>query len=555
MGTDVNSTVNRLLGRRRRARPEHIPDSQNAERIRNAIVEVFERREIAGWVEVDPNAGPVPIDLCVNGEAVATTWAAPKPGRRVRGRLLQFRFGVNDLWKFTKRTDKVTVEVAGSPIPIVNKGTYYHPRRDGQESLRTLRKYLTEGYVFGQTGRLQISKAMDQQWQEAVLGLYKRVNSVLSDSFDLQAFLCYGSLLGVIRDNGFIGHDLDFDSAYVSRQKSGPAAAQELAEISLELIERGFNVVPKRTCLAIKDELSENVKIDLYHLYYDESGNLSFPFGIAGDPDKSRNVSTNPRTVNLSGHDVFVPEDAEQIVEITYGANWRTPNPGFRWQNDRTTSAREGIVPIEQVDEITRANVTPSQVDQRQVMDSVLVSGRDITDIVVEVGSSLGDQAAVIAAAGKRVIGLERTMMSVKRAQRYVDSQGLADQVEFRPVDIYDPEQLEAAIRDIRREVGGGNLTFYTRSFPAFSDLLLRSLLSSVNNCVFSDDYLITDFRTAPADRWPKDKNPAAPPKWTAQTFYTQLDTKAWSAEFAGPDEAGNDQAERQTGVVIARYR
>ena len=554
MGTDVSSTVNRLLGRRRRARPDYIPDSRSSEGVRNAIVEVFVRREIAGWVEVGPTGGPVPIHLCVNGEAVATTWAAPKPGRRVRGRLLQFRFGINDLWKFTKRTDKITVEVTGSPIPIVNKGTYYHPRRDGQESLRTLRKYLTEGYVFGQSGRLQISKAMDKHWQETVLGLYHRVNSVLADSFDQQAFLCYGSLLGVVRDSGFIGHDLDFDIAYVSRQKSGPVVAQELAEVGLELMERGFNVVPKRTCLAIKDESSGSVGIDLFHLYYDESGNLSFPFGIAGDPLKSRKLSTNLRTVTLSGHDVFVPEDAEQIIEITYGATWRTPNPGFRWQNDRTISAREGIVPIEQVDEITRANVTPSQVDQRHAMDSVLASGRNITDIVVEVGSSLGDQASVIAAAGKRVIGLERTMMSVKRAQRYVDSQGLADQVDFRPVDIYDPEQLEAAIRDIRREVGGGNLTFYTRSFPAFSDLLLRSLLSSVNNCAFSGDYLIADFRTAPADRWPTDKNPAAPPKWTAQTFYKQLDTKAWSVEFEGSDEADNDQTEHQTGVVIARY-
>lgn len=524
--------------------------------MRCAIVEVFERREIAGWVEVESGSGPVRVELCINDTPVVQTWAAPARGRRVYGELRNFRFGLTDLWRFTKRKDRVSVRVAGRPVPIVSKGTFYRPRRDGQESLQALRERLAAGYVFGHNGHLQLSKAIDTEWQSAVLGLYTRVNDVLADAFNVRAFLCYGTLLGAVRDNGFIGHDIDFDCAYISRHRTGRAAAEELAEVAFALIDRGFNVVPKRTCLAVQDEPSAATKIDLYHLYRDASGQLSFPFGIAGTPDQSPSHFAGVRSIELAGHDVLIPSDAEHLVEVIYGPNWRTPNLGFRWENERTTRAPDGIVPVEQVDEVARANLAASQADRRGHIRPLLTSDPALPDVAVEIGSSLGHDAVEIARAGKRVVGLERTRLSVQRAAQLVESHQLTAAVEFRTVEINDPQQLTTAVDTIRRDVGNGSLLFYARSFLGFSDRALRSVVEGLDKGGRTGDYLVADFRPAPKNTWPKDKSPGARPAWTEADLLDELAHRPqWSIVSSKQSETSDDDlAGHRPSLVVARH-
>jgi hypothetical protein len=520
--------------------------------MRNAVVEVFERREIAGWVEVEAGTGPVRVDLCVNDEAVAQTLATAASGRRVYGDLFNFRFAITDLWEFTKRKDRISVRIGGKPLPIVGRGTFYRPRRDGAESLKLLRERLAAGYVFGQDGRLRLSKKLDTEWQASVLGLYGRVNIVLQDVLGREAFLCYGSLLGAVRDGGFIGHDVDFDCAYVSAQPTGQAAAAELGEVALELIDRGFNVVPKRTCLAIKDDQSGETKIDLYDLYWDESGELCFPFGIAGSPYVSQGT-LDLRPAKLAGHEVLIPEDAERLVESIYGRTWRTPDAGFRWENDRTTRARDGIVPVEQVDEVVRANVAPVQADQREAVRTILEAGEQFPNVVVEIGSGLGDDSVAIASIGKRVIGLERSVASVKRAVRRTASAGLA--IEYRTADIDKPDLLSAVVEQVRGEMGTVNLAFYVRSLLRSSDRALRSTLEALETCARVGDYLIADFRVAPQGRWPKDKSPDAKPPWTQAELLDDLNGRPqWSVASSAQPAAGDDQhTTEQPSVVVAR--
>jgi hypothetical protein len=520
--------------------------------VRSAVIEVFARRQIAGWVEVNPGAGPVPVKLCVNDVAVAQTWTAPAKGRRVYGDLLDFRFVLADIWTFTKRTDRISVRIDDKPTPITGKGTFYRPRNDGAESLAVLRKRLAAGYVFGQDGRLRLSKRLDTEWQVAVLGLYGRVNRVLHETPGGQVFLCYGTLLGAVRDSGFIGHDVDFDCAYLSVQETGPAAAAELGDVALELIDRGFDVVPKRTCLAIKDDHSGGTRIDLYHLYRDESGQLCFPFGIAGSPYFLRD-SFELRQTKLAGYDVLIPADAERLVESIYGRTWRTPNPGFRWEDDRTTRARDGIVPVGQVDEVVRANVAPVQADQRETIRTIFEAGEQFPDVVVEIGSGLGDDSVAIATTGKRVIGLERSVASVKRAARRTASAGLA--IEYRTADIDNPDLLGTVIAQVRGELGAANLSFYVRSLLRCSDRALRSTLEALESCARAGDYLIADFRVAPQSRWPKDKSPNAKPPWTHADLLDDLNGRPdWLVVSSAQPAAGDDQhTTQQPSVVVAR--
>jgi hypothetical protein len=550
----LNKLVNRSRRRLARLR-DRLRQAGSPSRVHDAAVDVLKRREIAGMVRLTKGSTTVRVELHVNEVPVAATWATPAKGERATSRRRRFRFELIDLWRFTKRTDRITIRIDNKPIPIAGKGMHYRPRKDGVESLAELRGLLAAGYVFGQDGRLRLSKKLDTEWQANVLGLYGRVNRVLQDVIGRQAFLCYGTLLGAVRDNGFIGHDIDFDCAYISRYRTGRAAAEELAEVAFELIDRGFNVVPKRTCLAVQDEPSAATKIDLYHLYRDAAGQLSFPFGIAGTPDPSPDHFAGVRIIELAGHDVLIPRDAERLVEVIYGPNWRTPNLGFRWQDERTTRAADGIVPFAQVDEVARANLAASQTDQPGHIRPLLTSDPALPDVVVEIGSSLGHDAVEIARAGKRVVGLERTRLSVQRAAQLVESHQLTAAVEFRTVEINDPQQLTTAIDTIRRDVGNGSLLFYARSFLRFSDRALRSLVEGLDKSGRAGDYLVADFRVAPKNTWPKDKSPTARPVWTEADLRDDLAHRPqWSVVSSKQSETSDDDhAGHRPSLVVAR--
>ena len=102
-----------------------------------------------------------------------------------------------------------------------------------------------------QTGRLQVSKKLDTAWQGRVFTLYDRVSEVLSRKYGYDAFLIYGSLLGYVREGGFIGHDVDFDAAYISQFSDLKAVADELRDIAFTLIDAGFDIICKTTALHI----------------------------------------------------------------------------------------------------------------------------------------------------------------------------------------------------------------------------------------------------------------------------------------------------------------
>lgn len=520
----------------------------------DAGVDVFERRSIAGWVSVRRRAGSTPVELCVNGQSVARTWAAPAGGDDA-DTLLRFRFAVTDLWKYVKRTDRVSVRIGGQAVPIADRGTSYRPRRDGDASLADLRRLLAEGHVFGQDGRLRLSKTLDTGWQSAVLGLYDRVNAVLSDRLGTRAFLCYGSLLGVVRDGGFIGHDVDFDCAYLSRHRTGRAAADELGDVALALIDAGFNVIPKRTCLAISDAAASRTKIDLYHLYRNATGELCFPFGIAGTPSTSTKAFSGVRTVRLGGHDVLIPSEASRLVEVIYGPTWRTPNPGFNWRTDRTHSAREGIVAVEQVDEVARANLAPTQDGQRRRIRAVLGDDGGLpVNTVIEVGSSVGRETVDIARTGKRVIALERSQRSTARARDRLASEGMTPLVTHRTVEINDPDLLWRAVAESRRNIGGVAVALYVRAYLDFSDRALRATVNGLGRHAQAGDYLVADFRTAPRHTWPRDKSQPAVSPWTPTDLLAALaQIPQCSIVRIEPAIVGTGHNDQRAQAIVAR--
>ncbi|WP_343993141.1 hypothetical protein, partial [Nocardioides dubius] len=274
--------------------------------------------------------------------------AGPEDGTRNSGQEVRvFSFQVRGLWRFMKCTTKVSIRVGGVPLPIAWHGLYLHPAKEGKRTPQQLRRRLKSGYKLAKTGRLTLSKDLDSSWQEKAIDMYEQTREVLAEKHGYDAIVFYGSLLGSVREGGPIGHDDDFDCAYVSNKRTGPEAAEELVQIALDLIEVGFSVDLRVNCIHLHDPETDQ-RIDLFHMWFNEAGKLRIPWGVAGTTPFTEDDWQGTEEVDFAGGKVLRPLNAEKMVAHLYGDDWRQPKPGFNWALSRTDAAADGRLTVEQ---------------------------------------------------------------------------------------------------------------------------------------------------------------------------------------------------------------
>lgn len=480
--------------RDRAAQAEQAPGPQPL----NGMVEEFERRDVAGWVEVPAGSPPVRVGLYINDVEAVGTWAAEQVGRRGRGEVRGFRFRLYDVWRFAKRTDRVSVRVAERALPINGKGMFYRPRADGEESVEQLTQRFAAGEVFGQNGRIQKSKTVDTEWQADVLELYATVRSAVLEDFGYDVFLLYGSLLGAVREGGFIGHDLDFDSGYVSRHRDGRAAAEELQQIAYALIKRGYTVHCKFTCLHVSDERRSSARIDLFHLYFDSEGVMQFPFGVAGTTQLTEAQWQGTTEIDFVGRKAVLPTAAEAMAEHIYGASWRTPNPAFRWERDRAQRSPEGILTETMIEAVYWAGFYARTTFTSGSSFFELVNSRaQLPARVVDLGCGDGRDSFAFARAGRRVVGLDRSQVGVDHASAKAAELGQTDQLRFVACDVSDADAVRAVFASARADAPEEPVLFYARFFlHSIPEPTQQTLLGVVAECARPGDVFAAEFRT-----------------------------------------------------------
>lgn len=146
----------------------------------------------------------------------------------------------------------------------------------------------------------------------------------------VRPFLMWGTLLGSIRDNGFIARDTDIDIGILSSDYSRKDA------LIAAMVHRGYQLafdVPYKFRFMRKDRL--HLDVDVLH----RIGEEAICSKVADDEWRGARFPLRHFT-RLEPHrfggdlDVLVPDDAETLLAFIYGS-WRVPNPSYSSKTPR----------------------------------------------------------------------------------------------------------------------------------------------------------------------------------------------------------------------------
>lgn len=188
------------------------------------------------------------------------------------------------------------------------------------------------------------------------------------DSHNRPYVMFAGSMLGAIREHGFIKHDLDIDTA-MWIDDFCPQVIDELFQAGFRVLHT-FSIDNDRLGKELTFEhLRTGIHIDIFFFYppYKDS-----PYFCDFIQEPGMKVHQRmPRRIELplikerkkvpfEDTQVYVPANVEELCALRYGPDYMTPNPNWNWKRskDSTVEWRE-MIPL------TTHQRTPKHIPQK----------------------------------------------------------------------------------------------------------------------------------------------------------------------------------------------
>lgn len=338
----LNNALDRHFGLRIVRTSKHRVRQWRGSQKRAAKITQVTPRAIKGWVAVTDENEAVAVTLRINGHPVFETIADVNKSHIHGENIREFYIGLRGIWDYCKKTDRLTVMVDDRAIPFKGRRKHINPANDGFKNLEELLGLLSHNHTLTREGEVQMKKTIDTSWRGFIFELHDQISEVFRNRYGIELFLIYGNLLGFVREGGFIGHDDDLDLAFISPHKNARSATGQLVEIAEDLARMGeFEIDLRAEAIHIHSKVHPQFKIDVFHLFFDEDGQLQFPYGVAGQIDFEEGDWAGTEEQPFNGHLVRVPVNSELLVEHIYGPNWRIPVRGFKWAQARTRIAAD----------------------------------------------------------------------------------------------------------------------------------------------------------------------------------------------------------------------
>lgn len=164
-----------------------------------------------------------------------------------------------------------------------------------------------------------------------------RVFTNCMDSNGYRYTLAFGSILGAIREHGFIKHDLDID-IFMWYEDYSEDMVVKLAQCGFERV-RSFSIEYDK--FGREDTfLHKGVSIDIFYLYPPID---RYPYCCDFIPINGKfkrmprrieiPISKKRKLVLFENLKVYIPDNAEQLCEFRYGPSYMKPDPNWHWES------------------------------------------------------------------------------------------------------------------------------------------------------------------------------------------------------------------------------
>jgi SAM-dependent methyltransferase len=185
--------------------------------------------------------------------------------------------------------------------------------------------------VANKLGDLMIAAFADSPETATVVTTQVRQILELMREQGVDAYVCYGLLLGAVRTGHVIGHDDDGDVAYLSRADNPVGVLVESYRL-----ERMFQRAGWRTTRNVAGYFyvhgtaadGRTIHLDVFASFHWQGTFFVVPF-VRGQLGRDKILPLG--SVQLEGQRLPAPADPDALLALIYGPGWRVPDPSFRY--------------------------------------------------------------------------------------------------------------------------------------------------------------------------------------------------------------------------------
>ncbi len=244
------------------------------------------------------------------------------------------------------------------------------------------------------------------------------------------SFICFGTLLGAVRDGAPIGHDNDIDVGYLSAFEHPVDIAREAMRVSRVLHEHGW---PARRGSAVRVNTRMTLgggqfrRADVFSCAWVE-GVLYMPSDVGVRVPRETMLPLG--TVTMLGRQVPAPADPEGLLTLTYGSGWRVPDPSFEYEKSvglrRRLDGWYGGLNRTRKHWDTFSKGASRVVPRGPSPFARWVAAEQPSErLLVDIGTGTARDAVWLARQGRRVLGLDYSVIAITRARRRRRRRGL----------------------------------------------------------------------------------------------------------------------------------